>query len=36
MSEVTSIKANVAQLQAEVDALKETVARLVKDLGIPS
>jgi len=36
MSEVASIKANVAQLQAEVDALKETVARLVKDLGIPS
>lgn len=36
MSEVATIKANVAQLQAEVDALKETVARLVKDLGIPS
>lgn len=36
LSEVASIKANVAQLQAEVDALKETVARLVKDLGVPS
>ena len=34
MSEVAAIKANVAQLQAEVDALKETVARLSRELGI--
>jgi len=34
MSEVATIKANVAQLQSEVESLKETVARLVKELGV--
>src|SRR5438477_1803986 len=34
MSEVASIKANVAQLQSEMDAPKETVARLVKELAV--
>ncbi len=33
-SEVATIKANVAQLQNEVDALKATVARLCRELGI--
>jgi hypothetical protein len=36
MSEVATIKANVAQLQSEVEALKATVARLTRELGIAS
>lgn len=34
VSELAAIKANVDQLQGEVGALKETVARLCRELGI--
>jgi uncharacterized protein YceH (UPF0502 family) len=33
--EIAAIKANVDHLQAEVESLKETVARLCKELGVP-
>jgi ubiquinone biosynthesis protein UbiJ len=33
--ELAAIKANVDHLQAEVASLKETVARLCKELGVP-
>jgi len=33
--ELAAIKANVDHLQAEVASLKETVARLCKELGLP-
>jgi uncharacterized protein YceH (UPF0502 family) len=35
LSEIASLKANVDHLQSEVDALKQTVARLCKELGVP-
>jgi uncharacterized protein len=36
VSELASMKANIDQLQREVAELRETVARLEKDLGAPS
>jgi uncharacterized protein YceH (UPF0502 family) len=35
VSELAAMKANIDQLQGEIAALKETVARLCKELGIP-
>ncbi len=35
VSELAALKANVDHLQGEVSALRETVARLCKELGIP-
>jgi len=34
VSEVAAMKANIDELQDEVAALKETVARLCKQLGV--
>ena len=36
MGEVAALKANVARLDMEVSALKETVARICADLGVPN
>jgi uncharacterized protein len=35
VSELAAMKANIDQLQSEVSALKETVARISRELGIP-
>jgi cell division protein FtsB len=34
VSEIAALKANLDQLQAEVATLKETVAKVCKELGI--
>ena len=36
MGEVAALKANVARRDMEVSALKETVARICADLGVPN